>query len=69
MSDLMLQRKDVQLVINFPIHEDLSQFEYSLSNLGCSFAYIVHDKDAKADGELKTKHIHLVSLREHRTSA
>lgn len=60
MADLYLQRKDVDLVINFPLSRPLEDFEYIMDGMLWQYAYIIHDKDIKDSGELKTKHIHLV---------
>lgn len=52
-------------IINAPVDNDKLIYEYSkqlsnLSAMGYQYFAIVHDKDYKGNGELKTKHIHLI---------
>ena len=45
MANLESQRKQVQIVINFPINAPMEDLENFLSSIGCHYAWIMHDKD------------------------
>lgn len=62
MANLSSRSKSVRCVINYPFRNDLAKVSETFSALGYSFAMIIHDKDTDENGELKTKHIHLLLL-------
>ena len=67
-----LDRKFTKLccIINFPLGKKVSACFESLGSLnGYQYCGIIHDKDTKSDGELKTKHIHLVLILNKRQRA
>lgn len=54
MADLESQRKDVDIIINYPIKKSLQDMLYEFNGMLWLYAMIVHDKDVHEEDSLET---------------